>query len=284
MGTVLTAGETPVCLVGATGKGCTIQDVQAVTQNNFCAGDSATVAFTASDSSSSEAGSISENEASPEYDYEDYGGFDSDDAEEYRDDGVDQEDAHEESLNDTYSEDDDDNDDESNAADSNEESEHIVDSSGVGCNRLQDFQSLVDHAAFEYQKEQIEGHIRSNSLVFNTFIFLQVSAASMQSANCCIDLSQLSILLANSPSCALAKKVFCMQIRLVMCMQTRLVMCMQIRLVMCMQIRLVMCIPCLNKLCFRLGASSGVCHALERLVASLYACVEAIPRRSNLII
>lgn len=210
MGTVLTAGESPVCLVDASGKGCTIQDVQAVTQDNFCAGDSATVAFTASDSSSNEAGSASGNEASPEYDYEDYGGFDSDDAGEYRDDGVDQEDAHEESLSDTYSEDDDDDDDEADAdkAISNEETEHIVDSSDVGCNRLQDFQSLVDHAAFEYQKEQIEGHIRSNSLVFNTFIFLQVSPASMQSANCCSALSQLSILLANSLYFVPAKKVF----------------------------------------------------------------------------
>ena len=47
-------------------------------------------------------------------------------------------------------------------------------SSAVGCNRLQDFQRLVTHADEEYAKEELEGHIRSNSLVFNTFIFLQV--------------------------------------------------------------------------------------------------------------
>lgn len=44
----------------------------------------------------------------------------------------------------------------------------------AACSRMQDFHSLVERAEFEYSKEQIEGHIRSNSLVFNTFIFLQV--------------------------------------------------------------------------------------------------------------
>ena len=42
------------------------------------------------------------------------------------------------------------------------------------CTRMQDFHALVERAEFEYNKEKIEGHIRSNSLVFNTFIFLQV--------------------------------------------------------------------------------------------------------------
>lgn len=44
----------------------------------------------------------------------------------------------------------------------------------TACNRMQDFRALVDRAEFEGAKEQKEGHIRSNSLVFNTFIFLQV--------------------------------------------------------------------------------------------------------------
>lgn len=44
----------------------------------------------------------------------------------------------------------------------------------AACSRMQDFQALVERAEFEYNKEKIEGHIRSNSLVFNTFIFLQV--------------------------------------------------------------------------------------------------------------
>ena len=44
----------------------------------------------------------------------------------------------------------------------------------AGCTRMQDFQALVERAEFEHNKEKIEGHIRSNSLVFNTFIFLQV--------------------------------------------------------------------------------------------------------------
>ena len=42
------------------------------------------------------------------------------------------------------------------------------------CSRMQDFHALVERAEFEYNKENLEGHIRSNSLVFNTFIFLQV--------------------------------------------------------------------------------------------------------------
>lgn len=44
----------------------------------------------------------------------------------------------------------------------------------TACNRMQDFHALVDRAEYEGAKEQKEGHIRSNSLVFNTFIFLQV--------------------------------------------------------------------------------------------------------------
>ena len=44
----------------------------------------------------------------------------------------------------------------------------------MACNRLQDFHALVERAEYEGIKEQKEGHIRSNSLVFNTFIFLQV--------------------------------------------------------------------------------------------------------------
>ena len=43
-----------------------------------------------------------------------------------------------------------------------------------GCARLHDFQSLVERANIEFEKEKIEGRIRSNSLLFNTFIFLQV--------------------------------------------------------------------------------------------------------------
>jgi len=44
----------------------------------------------------------------------------------------------------------------------------------AACNRMQDFHALVERAEYEDTKEQKEGHIRSNSLVFNTFIFLQV--------------------------------------------------------------------------------------------------------------
>lgn len=44
----------------------------------------------------------------------------------------------------------------------------------AACSRMRDFHVLVERAEFEFNKEKIEGHIRSNSLVFNTFIFLQV--------------------------------------------------------------------------------------------------------------
>ena len=44
----------------------------------------------------------------------------------------------------------------------------------AACSRMRDFHALVERAEFEVNKEKIEGHIRSNSLVFNTFIFLQV--------------------------------------------------------------------------------------------------------------
>ena len=207
MGTVLPAGETPVCLLAATGTGCTIQNAPAITQDNFCTGDSATAATaatTASDSSSNEAGGTSGNEASAEYDYEDYGGFDSTDAGDYPDDGPDQQDAYEESDNGGYSRDDDSNDDVSDADTpiSSDETEQVDDSSTLVCNRLQDFQSLVGVAAFEYQKEQIEGHIRSNSLVFNTFIFLQVSSAHRRTVTLSSILYQLSILVTNNLSAA----------------------------------------------------------------------------------
>ncbi|DBB05302.1 TPA: hypothetical protein ACH3X3_010532 [Trebouxia sp. C0006] len=130
-------GETPICLLAQRGKGCTIQDTQAVTQDNFCPGSS-NQAGSSSGSSSDLAGSSSGRETMADDDYE--------------------------------GDDDDDDDDTDNVTTDQEASN----SNPVVCSRLQDFQSLVDHAQFEWQKEQIEGHIRSNSLVFNTFIFLQV--------------------------------------------------------------------------------------------------------------
>ena len=54
---------------------------------------------------------------------------------------------------------------------------------GPTCARLHDFQSLVERANFEFEKEKLEGHIRSNSLVFNTFIFLQVTLVTC--IDCC---------------------------------------------------------------------------------------------------
>ncbi len=83
-------------------------------------------------------------------------------------------DYHDHTNNDDHAEgDDDDDDDDTDNVTTDQEASN---SNPVVCSRLQDFQSLVDHAQFEWQKEQIEGHIRSNSLVFNTFIFLQVTA------------------------------------------------------------------------------------------------------------
>lgn len=58
--------------------------------------------------------------------------------------------------------------------DSHREEEEQEVKSQAACNRMQDFYSLVERAEFEHSKELIEGHVRSNSLVFNTFIFLQV--------------------------------------------------------------------------------------------------------------
>ena len=64
--------------------------------------------------------------------------------------------------------------------DSHREEEEQEAKSQATCNRMQDFHSLVERAEFEHNKELIEGHIRSNSLVFNTFIFLQVRTAKHQ--------------------------------------------------------------------------------------------------------
>ena len=228
----LTAGEIPICLSAQTGKGCTIQDVQAVTQDNFCPGSSSAEA--APGSSSDLAGSSPDGETMAGDDYGDHneldgcaddadGEFhvdynsnndsqsdddlhgerqqqgndnsaeddadhtDNDDNAEGDDDNddhtdnddnaegdVDDDDANDDHANNddnAEGDDDDDDDDHTNDVTTDQESS---DSDPVVCNRLQDFQSLVDHAQFEWQKEQIEGHIRSNSLVFNTFIFLQV--------------------------------------------------------------------------------------------------------------
>ena len=60
----LTAGETPICLLAQRGKGCTIQDTQAVTQDNFCPG------------SSNQAGRSSGRETMADDDYGEYNGVD----------------------------------------------------------------------------------------------------------------------------------------------------------------------------------------------------------------
>ena len=213
----LTVGETPICLSAQRGKGCTIQDAQAVTQDNFCpgssgaeaapgsssnqagssfgsssnsagssSGSSSNQAGSSSGSSSNQAGSSPDRGTRADDDYGDYneldGYADDDDDEDVsnddyygnNDDQLD-DDLHgdqQQQGNDDNAEDNGDNDDTNKVNDEQEGS----DSKLAVCNRLQDFQSLVDHAQFEWQKEQIEGHIRSNSLVFNTFIFLQVTA------------------------------------------------------------------------------------------------------------
>jgi len=138
-----------------------------------------------SGSSSNQAGSSPDRATMADDDYDEYNGLDgyaddddddvsNDDCNGNSDDQSD-DDLHgdqQQQGNDASAEGDDDNDDTNKVTDDQE----VTGSSPAVCNRLQDYQSLVDHAQFEWQKEQIDGHIRSNSLVFNTFIFLQVPA------------------------------------------------------------------------------------------------------------
>lgn len=226
----LTVGETPICLSAQRGKGCTIQDVQAVTQDNFCPGSNQ--AASSSGSSSDQAGSSPDRETMADDDYGEYNGLDgyadddgdddvsnddyycnndsqsddnddndhtnNDDNAEHNDD---ENDENEHTNNDNNAEGGDDDDDENdltnnddNAEGDDDDDDHhsddvttgqeASDSSPVVCSRLQDFHSLVDHAQFEWQKEQIEGHIRSNSLVFITFIFLQVTGRVVLAQSC----------------------------------------------------------------------------------------------------
>ena len=192
----LNVGEIPICLLAQRGKRCTIQDMQAVTQDNFCSGSSGAEAASGSSSnqvgsssgsSSNQAGSSPEREIMADDDYDEHNGFDgyADDDDLFDDDYNDNRDGQsdddlygeQQQGNDATAEGDDDDDDDHNHSVTKDQ--EASDASPVVCNRLQDFQSLVDHAQFEWQKEQIEGHIRSNSLVFNTFIFLQVTGRSV---------------------------------------------------------------------------------------------------------
>ncbi len=187
----LTSGET-ICQYACWRRGAR-QDVQAVTRDNFCPGSSGAEAApgssnqvgSSSGSSSNQAGSSPDRATMADDDYDEYNGLDgyadaddddvsNDDCNGNSDDQSD-DDLHgdqQQQGNDASAEGDDDNDDTNKVTDDQE----VTGSSPAVCNRLQDYQSLVDHAQFEWQKEQIDGHIRSNSLVFNTFIFLQVPA------------------------------------------------------------------------------------------------------------
>lgn len=69
----LTAGEISICLLAQRGKGCTIQDMQAVTQDNLCPGNQA---GSSSGSSSHLAGSSPDRETMADGDYGDYNGID----------------------------------------------------------------------------------------------------------------------------------------------------------------------------------------------------------------
>ena len=205
----LTVGETPICLSAQRGKGCTIQDVQAVTQDNFCPGSNQ--AASSSGSSSDQAGSSPDRETMADDDYGEYNGLDGyadDDGDDdvsnddyycNNDSQSDDNDDNDHTNNDDNAEGDDDDDDENDLTNNDDNAEgdddddhsddvttgqEASDSSPVVCSRLQDFHSLVDHAQFEWQKEQIEGHIRSNSLVFNTFIFLQVTRHVVLAQSC----------------------------------------------------------------------------------------------------
>lgn len=71
----LTAGEILICLLAQRGKGCTIQDMQAVTQDNLCPGSS-NQAGSSSGSSSDLAGSSPDRETMADDDYGDYNGID----------------------------------------------------------------------------------------------------------------------------------------------------------------------------------------------------------------
>ena len=97
----LTAGETPICLLAQRGKGCTIQDTQAVTQDNFCPG-SYNQAGSSSGSSSDLAGSSSGRETMADDDYGEYNGVDGH-ADDDADDDVSNDDVH--SDNDSQSHD-----------------------------------------------------------------------------------------------------------------------------------------------------------------------------------
>ena len=160
------------------GKGCTIQDLQAVTQDNFCPGSTA-AAQDAASNSDQQGGAVNADA----YNYADDDEHDEDDYD-YEDgsQGADESSGGVSSDEQDDNSDDDDEEDSDDAQGGNGGSSETGEvmsadegSNAAGCSRLQDFTSLVDRADFEYEKELIEGHIRSNSLVFNTFIFLQVS-------------------------------------------------------------------------------------------------------------
>lgn len=122
-----------MCLIPQTGKGCSIEGMQIVTEANFCPWSVQTPT-----NSSTKAHNTTAYHSGEEGGQDHVGGG-------------------------TYSEDDEEREEEEKAK------------SEAACNRMQDFHSLVERAEFEHNKEMIEGHIRSNSLVFNTFIFLQAS-------------------------------------------------------------------------------------------------------------
>ena len=127
-----------MCLLPQAGKGCSIEGMGAVTEANFCPWSVTTPSNSFKTTNNATAG---HSPAAAGGEKTGGGGFDEDDHE--------------------------------NEEEEKEREEEKA-RSKAACNRMQDFRSLVERAEYEHNKELIEGHIRSNSLVFNTFIYLQV--------------------------------------------------------------------------------------------------------------